>query len=74
MKISFFLLSLAQNTCTAPEVFRCYTFYFTKKKLKLKRFSAILTKSKIVAFSLLFSLLLDKGDSVYILSKTNLII
>ena len=32
-----FWLSLARNTCTAQVVPRRYTFYFTERKLKLKK-------------------------------------
>ena len=38
MKISFFLLSLVRNTCTAQVVTRRLTSYFTKTKLKRERF------------------------------------
>ena len=62
MKISFFWLSRARNTCTAEVVITRETFYLTKTKIEIKgkkkRVSSILTKSKSVAFSLLFSIYL----------------
>ena len=44
-------LSFAPNTCTEQVVTRRYTFYFTKKKLKLKKkknaFLPSLPKAKV---------------------------
>ena len=50
-------LSLALNTCTANVVTRHYIL-FNKEEIekKKKRFSAILSKSKSVVFSFLFSI------------------